>query len=72
MKTSFYVIIFVVLVLLITVSIPDNLVSHWVNVSGDGEDAIDRYEFIVLLLRLGIAAVCSGVVIVVIRKLSQR
>jgi len=72
MKTSFYVIIFVVLVLLITVTIPDSLVSHWVNVSGDGEDAIDRYEFIVLLLRLGIAAVCSGVVIVVIRKLSQR
>lgn len=71
MKTSFYVIIFVVLVLLITVSIPDNWASHWVNVSGDGEDAIDRYEFIVLLLRLGIAAVCSGVVIFVIRKLSQ-
>jgi len=71
MKTRFYVIAFIVLTLLITLVIPDGAVSHWVSVSGDGEDAIERYELILLLLRIGMAVIGAGVILWVIKRLSN-
>ncbi|MDC6120337.1 hypothetical protein [Serratia rubidaea] len=67
MRTSLCVTVFIVLTILFAFILPDGFIYGYVlnnmAISGDGEVAMDNYEFVVLLIKLGISAVLSLLIV---------
>ncbi|PAN79649.1 hypothetical protein CIW69_00060 [Enterobacter cloacae] len=69
------VIIFLALLILCFVIIPDtwinNIIMQHIQISGDGEEAMNTYEFTAILIKFGISTVVS-LVVLLLPKLFKR
>ncbi|VEA73352.1 Uncharacterised protein [Serratia rubidaea] len=67
MRKSLCVIAFIVLTILLVFILPDGFiydyVSNNITISGDGDVAMDNYESVVLLIKLGASAVLSLLIV---------
>lgn len=67
MRKSLCVIAFIVLTILFVYILPDSFIYHYVEknveISGDGEVAMDNFESVVLLIKLGASAVLSLLIV---------
>ena len=67
MRTSLCVIAFIVLTILLVFILPDGFIYDYVSnniaISGDGEAAMDNYESVVLLIKLGASALLSLLIV---------
>ena len=67
MRKSLCVIAFIVLTILFVFILPDGFIYDYVSnniaISGDGETAMDNYESVVLLIKLGASAVLSLLIV---------
>ena len=61
--------IFIVILIAVILLIPDSLVGNLINVSGDGETAMDTYEFTILLIKAAIAGIIAGAVLWILPRL---
>lgn len=67
MRKSLCVIAFIVLTILFVFILPDGFIYDYVSnniaISGDGEVAMDNYESVVLLIKLGASALLSLLIV---------
>lgn len=67
MRKSLCVIAFIVLTILFVFILPDGFIYDYVSnniaISGDGEVAMDNYESVVLLIKLGTSSVFSLLIV---------
>jgi hypothetical protein len=67
MRKSLCVVVFIVLTILFMYILPDGFIYHYVEknveISGDGEVAMDNFESVVLLIKLGASAVLSLLIV---------
>ncbi|KJV47874.1 hypothetical protein VH86_13555 [Pantoea sp. BL1] len=62
------ILIFFIILIAGIVLIPDGLISHLVSVSGDGETAMDKYDFTLLLIKAAISAIIALAVLQIVRR----
>ncbi|WAH61626.1 hypothetical protein LZ023_38530 (plasmid) [Pseudomonas silvicola] len=62
------ILIFFIILIAGIVLIPDGLISHVVRVSGDGETAMDKYDFTLLLIKAAISALIALAVLQLMRR----
>ncbi|MGX1956151.1 hypothetical protein [Serratia proteamaculans] len=76
MKKSLSVIIFIVLTILFVFILPDGFIYDYVSnniaISGDGEIAMDNYESVVLLIKLGVSAVIAVVLMTIAKRIMRK
>lgn len=67
MRKSLCVFAFIVLTILFVCILPDDFIYHYVEknveISGDGEAAVDNFESVILLIKLGASAVLSLLIV---------
>lgn len=57
------ILIFLVILMAGILLIPDSLIGHLVNVSGDGETAMDAFEFTLLLIKAATSGIIAAAVL---------
>ncbi|ORM71663.1 hypothetical protein [Pantoea rwandensis] len=62
------IVIFLAILIAGVLLIPDSLVGHFVRVSGDGETAMDKYDFTLLLIKAAISAIIALAVLQIVRR----
>lgn len=62
------IIIFVIILIAGVMLIPDSLIGHLVSVSGDGEAAMDKFDFTVLIIKTAISCVIAVTVLQILRR----
>jgi hypothetical protein len=76
MKKSLSVIIFIVLTILFVFILPDGFIYGYVSnniaIGGDGEVAMDNYESVVLLIKLGLSAVIAIVLMTIAKRIMRK
>lgn len=76
MRTSLCVIAFIVLTILFVFILPDGFIYDYVSnniaISGDGETAMDNYESVVLLIKLGVSAVIAVVLMTITKRIMRK
>ncbi len=68
MKIIIFFIVFVAAMVFIPDSLLSSLVEHHVNISGDGEDAMDNFEFTVIAAKAALSTVAALVALWLYRK----
>lgn len=53
------IIIFFIVFVAAMVFIPDSLVEHHIHISGDGEEAMDNFEFTVIAVKAALSTVAA-------------
>ncbi|KJF78347.1 hypothetical protein UA45_06705 [Morganella morganii] len=72
MKIIFHILIIIIVTLLISYFIPASVFSRYVSVCGDGEDAMNNYYLLLLMLRIGSALLISLTGYFLLRRLFLR
>lgn len=76
MKKSLYVILFFLLTILLLLFLPDGIfnsfVSNNIEISGDGERAMDNYETVVTIIKLGASVVIAIVLMAVAKRIMRK
>ncbi|KGT87562.1 hypothetical protein [Enterobacter cancerogenus] len=62
------ILIFFIILIAGIVLIPDGLISHVVRAHGDGEAAMDQYDFTLLLIKAAISALIALAVLQIVRR----
>ncbi len=62
------IVIFMAILIVGVLLIPDSLVGHFIRVSGDGESAMDKYDFTLMLIKAAISAVVALAVLQILRR----
>jgi hypothetical protein len=62
------IVIFMAILIVGVLLIPDSLVGHFIRVPGDGESAMDKYDFILVLIKAAISAVVAIALMQILRR----
>lgn len=62
------ILIFFIILIAGVVLIPDSLISRLISVSGDGEAAMDKFEFTILMIKAAISCVIAVMVLKILRQ----
>lgn len=62
------ILIFFIILIAGVLLIPDRFISHLLSVSGDGESAMDKYDFTLVLIKAAISAVIALAVLQILRR----
>ncbi|CAI0718230.1 Uncharacterised protein [Serratia quinivorans] len=76
MKKGLWVVLFLLLTILLLLFLPDGIfnifVSQNIEISGDGEVAMNNFETAIILIKLGVSAVIAMVLITIVKRVMRK